>query len=56
LPALPSQQLRPPSTSRPLPSVCSPAGPRSRAGSRVNSQDSITRGLSLQHRPPGLRL
>jgi len=56
LPALTPQQQRPPSTSRPLPSVCSPAGPRTRAGNRVNSQDLITRGLSLQHRPPGLRL
>lgn len=56
LPALASQQLRPPSSSRPLPSICSPAGPRTRAGSRVNSQDSTTRGLSLQHRPPGLKL
>lgn len=51
-----SQQLRPPSTSRPLPPVSSPAGPRTRSGSRVNSQDSTTRGLSLQHRPPVLRL
>ena len=56
-PALASQQLRPPSSSRPLPSVRSPpAGPRTRAGSRVSSQDSTTRGFSLQHRPPGFRL
>jgi hypothetical protein len=47
---LPSQQLRPPSTSRPLPSISSPAGPRTR-GSRVSSQGSSTRGFSLQHRP-----
>jgi hypothetical protein len=48
---LPSQQLRPSSTSRPLPyAVCSPAGPRTR-GSRVSSQDSTReRGFSLQHR------
>ena len=50
---LPSQQLRPPSTSRPLPSICSPAGPRKR-GSRVSNQASSTRGFSLQRRP-GLR-
>jgi len=56
LPVPASQQRRPPSSSRPVPLACSPAGPRTRAGSRVNSQDLTTRGLSLQHRPPGLRL
>jgi len=56
LPVPASQQLRPPSSSRPVPLACSPAGPRTRAGSRVISQDLTTRGLSLQHRPPGLKL
>ena len=45
---LSSQQPRPASTSRPLPSISSPAGPRTR-GSRVSSQES-TRGFSMQNR------
>ena len=45
---LSSQQPRPASTPRPLPSISSPAGPRTR-GSRVSSQES-TRGFSMQNR------